>query len=307
MVGQLMCQSIWHHKYLRKRIFMNKTYAELMRELMDQLKEGYYGWDDDRYDDEEEESDEARAEREHNERLERRRESYGDSDESDFDYDRNYKLNELPRYQEMCGSGEFYFEERNVISLEGAPEKVKDFVCENNKLQSLAHCPKTVTGMFNCSDNKITTLEGGPQGSVWTYVSKGNPLVNLHGCPEHIGNYFEIESSRLTSYEGAPKAIDGWCAIPLISADLRELVKHFPKLGRKLKLKLDRNKMALTNVLSLFNTGVQTVEAYTMGGMPPEVKHGFEIVNKYLPDGRKGMMRCQAELMKAGLGPWAKI
>ena len=54
---------------------------------------------------------------------------------------------------------------RGIKSLVGVPQKVVgDFVCYSNPyLENLKYAPKYVGGKFVCSNNGLTSLEGGPK------------------------------------------------------------------------------------------------------------------------------------------------
>jgi len=113
---------------------------------------------------------------------------------------------------------------------------------------SLKGCPKMVTGIFECVDGDLKTLEGGPRWARTYHVShnrlvslKGAPefvysfdarnnkltnleycpitdgslyfnnneLVSLKGCPETIGGNFAIQDNKLESLKGGPKIVNG--------------------------------------------------------------------------------------------------
>lgn len=60
--------------------------------------------------------------------------------------------------------GNFYCENKNLTSLEGAPKRIikGDFNCNSNHLTSLKGSPKEVEGNFYCNNNQLTSLEGVP-------------------------------------------------------------------------------------------------------------------------------------------------
>ncbi len=64
------------------------------------------------------------------------------------------------------------------------------FYCSNNRLTTLAGGPKTVRGDFYCNGNKLTTLKGGPTtvgDGFWCY---DNRLTTLAGAPKTVGDTF---------------------------------------------------------------------------------------------------------------------
>ena len=66
-----------------------------------------------------------------------------------------------------------------------------DFNCSVNKLKSLEGCPKYVSGRFQCSNNKLVSLKGCPNYVGGDFRCSNNKLVSLKGCPKHInGNFY---------------------------------------------------------------------------------------------------------------------
>jgi hypothetical protein len=65
-----------------------------------------------------------------------------------------------------------------------------------------------VTGYFNCSTNKLTSLEGCPKevGTGFT-CSYNRELSSLEHCPEKIGGEFACDNCSITSLEGGPKEV----------------------------------------------------------------------------------------------------
>lgn len=68
---------------------------------------------------------------------------------------------------------------------------------------------KHVDGYFNCSNNKLVTLEGCPESVGGSFNCSSNKLVTLNGCPKSVGDDFICSSNYLTSLEGSPKLING--------------------------------------------------------------------------------------------------
>jgi len=93
-------------------------------------------------------------------------------------------------------------------SLEGCliKETNGEFDCSKNKLTSLEFSPEKVNGKFDCSKNELTSLEGGPK------ITKGmlcgyNKLINLIGSPEECLT-LGLSGNKLTSLEGIPKKVN---------------------------------------------------------------------------------------------------
>ena len=64
-----------------------------------------------------------------------------------------------------------------------------------------------IDGEFDCSRNKLTSLEGAPK-KVTVLYCKYNELTDLNGCPESIKQSVSISSNKLTSLEGCPRTIN---------------------------------------------------------------------------------------------------
>ena len=71
-------------------------------------------------------------------------------------------------------------------------------------LETLEGCPHTV-GHFDCSRNKLTTLEHGPTMVYGSYQCNENKLENLLGAPEQVSNLFTCNHNPLSSLEGLPQ------------------------------------------------------------------------------------------------------
>ncbi|MEO6303927.1 MAG: hypothetical protein ABIP51_12225, partial [Bacteroidia bacterium] len=84
-----------------------------------------------------------------------------------------------------------------------------NFNCSNNKLTSLKGCPTSVGGNFVCFNNKLTSLEGCPVSVGNVFVCSNNKLTSLKGCPTSVGGYFNCSYNKLTSLEGCPTSVGG--------------------------------------------------------------------------------------------------
>ena len=83
------------------------------------------------------------------------------------------------------------------------------FNCSNNKLISLEGAPRLVGGYFDCSDNQLTTLEGGPQLVGGSFYCHANKLTTLEGSPKSVDDDFWCNYNKLTTLEGGPKSVSG--------------------------------------------------------------------------------------------------
>jgi len=76
------------------------------------------------------------------------------------------------------------------------------FNCSYNKLTSLEGCPKTVGGSLFCYSNNLTSLEGCPETLGGDFTCSYNNLTSLEGCTETVLGDFYCSDNNLTSLEG---------------------------------------------------------------------------------------------------------
>ena len=85
-----------------------------------------------------------------------------------------------------------------------------------------------VSGSFNCSFNKLTTLEGSPKEVGRDFKCSFNKLTTLEGGPKKVGGDFYCYNNQLTTLEGGPKEVgrDFICRYnPLTSTEYRGIIK----------------------------------------------------------------------------------
>ena len=83
------------------------------------------------------------------------------------------------------------------------------FDCSCNRLTSLNGGPKEVGGNFNCHFNKLNSLEGSPIGVGGNFYCYNNNITSLNGGPKEVGGIFYCRVNKLTSLEGAPEEVGG--------------------------------------------------------------------------------------------------
>ena len=83
------------------------------------------------------------------------------------------------------------------------------FDCSYNKLTSLEGCPKEVGGDFYCHYNNLTSLEDCPKEVGEGFYCSYNNLTSLEGCPKEVGEDFNCSYNNLTSLEGCPEKVNG--------------------------------------------------------------------------------------------------
>ena len=127
---------------------------------------------------------------------------------------------------------------------------------------------------FYCSDNKLTSLEGAPSRVHKSFLCNHNLLTSLEGAPSQV-RFFYCNHNQLTSLVGIHKIIKSCIGIDLSSNPIKE-----GGLG-----------LLLIKGLDAINVD----------------KPAFDIIAKYLGKGKRGMIDCQQELIKAGYKDFARL
>ena len=83
------------------------------------------------------------------------------------------------------------------------------FNCSDNRLISLEGAPSQVGGHFYCYFNQLTSLEGAPSQVGGDFNCYDNQLTSLEGCPSSVGYHFDCSGNQLTNLEGAPSQVGG--------------------------------------------------------------------------------------------------
>ena len=106
------------------------------------------------------------------------------------------------------------------------------FRCSNNRLTNLEGAPQAVDGDFNCSSNQLTSLEGAPESVGGDFNCSRNQLTSLEGAPLTVGKHFYCADNQITSLEGAPESV-GMFSISWSRIGLLDWSKGWSKKGDK--------------------------------------------------------------------------
>ena len=79
------------------------------------------------------------------------------------------------------------------------------FDCSHNRLTSLEGSPQEAGRGFDCSRNSLTSLKGAPRNVWGSFYCRYNLLTSLEGAPQRVEGNFWCDHNLLTSLEGAPK------------------------------------------------------------------------------------------------------
>ncbi len=132
----------------------------------------------------------------------------------------------------------------------------------------------TVGGDFDCTSNRLTSLEGAPRA---------------------VGGDFHCSSNRLTSLEGAPSTTrDFYCGKNQLTS-LAGVHRALKRINGKLYI--EENPIETGGISLVLVEGLTRIVAD---------QPAFEIINEYLGQGMKGMLRCQEALHDAGYEEYAK-
>jgi len=102
---------------------------------------------------------------------------------------------------EMYGITNYTINEDGSIDVDG------DVSLYGVKLIKLPLKFRTVTGFFDCCDNKLTTLEGSPKSVGGFFDCQNNQLTSLEGSPKEVGGSFYCSENKLTSLIGGPEVV----------------------------------------------------------------------------------------------------
>ena len=137
---------------------------------------------------------------------------------------------EQKNWLDECTEGSWSLNKKGLVDIDGSfnckKQNLKDFKgvkfgkvsgnfdCSHNKLTSLVGAPQKVGGSFHCYNNKLTSLEGAPQEVGGGFYCDNNKLTSLEGAPQKVKGWFSCSYNKLTSLEGAPQEVgeDFYCS-----------------------------------------------------------------------------------------------
>ena len=132
--------------------------------------------------------------------------------------------------------GDFRVHRQDLTDFKGVRFGKVDgnFDCSYNRITSLDGAPQEVGNNFYCYDNQLTTLDEGPSIVKWDYNCSLINLVSLNGAPKLVNGYFDCSRNFLTSLEDAPDWVGGYLAF---SRNQIVSLEGLPKyIGRSLEL-----------------------------------------------------------------------
>jgi hypothetical protein len=119
---------------------------------------------------------------------------------------KKYKINE-DLTVDVNGDVNFYDKSLSIIPVKFGIVSGR-FNISKNKLTSLENCPKEVGEDFICVNNKLISLEGCPEKVGNIFYCSNNPLTSLKNSLKECSEFI-CTNNQLTSLEGAPEKISG--------------------------------------------------------------------------------------------------
>ena len=152
-------------------------------------------------------------------------------------------------------------------------------------------------GLFNISGNKLTTLKGSPQKVEGSYFATDNDLTSLEFSPVEVTEIYSVaRNPRVTSFKGITRSARNYDLFNCKITSLLGIHKHI-SYAEHLNLK--------GNPLTEGGLGVLLIKGLVE--FVYDAAPHLDIITKYLGKGKRGMIDCQTELIKAGYKEFAKL
>lgn len=102
------------------------------------------------------------------------------------------------------------FSNLNIVKMPFKFGKINgNFDCSYNRIKSLEGCPKEVTGNFYCNGNQLASLKYCPIKIGKNFSCAKNSLETLEFGPEEVGGNFDCRQNQLISLKHCPVEIGG--------------------------------------------------------------------------------------------------
>jgi hypothetical protein len=114
-----------------------------------------------------------------------------------------------------------------TINEDGTIDVDGDVYLYNKALNRLPLKFGKVSGYFDCSDNKLTSLEGSPREVGFDFYCDKNKLESLEGISKYISGLINCEANKLIDAKGVK---DGWRGEVWIEGNpVYEIFRLFPQ------------------------------------------------------------------------------
>ncbi len=158
-----------------------------------------------------------------------------------------------------------------------------------------------------CTISHVDSLDDlrGPDGRYLAGTVNVTGIVNLYNMKLEqfpvrfgtVGGHFYCGKNRLTSLEGAPGSVGGYFGCH------NNLLTSLVGVHRILR-RVDGSLHIWGNKIKSGGIGLVLVEGLTKIDAD---QPAFKIINKYLGQGKVGLLRCQEALHEAGFGEHAQL
>lgn len=119
------------------------------------------------------------------------------------------------------------------------------FDCSDNKLTTLKGSPYYIGTDFDCSNNKLTSLEFSPKKIECDFNCCGNKITTLEGGPEYVGYTYYFSDNEVTSLRGLPEDINNF------DAGVNPIDKYWFPITKKFSI-LNSDSTEYMNKLEIF-------------------------------------------------------
>ena len=114
-----------------------------------------------------------------------------------------------------------------------------------------------VKGYFDCSNNKLTSLEGSPQWVGVSFNCNNNSLTSLVGAPQEVGGYFDCSDNPISEktlklvWETIQKnKIDYWTALSALKSQIPN--GYWKKMSRGLDERISKDSQKGISMMGRF-------------------------------------------------------
>jgi len=161
--------------------------------------------------------------------------------------------------------GNLHANNNNLTNLKGLSKEIFGKInISKNKITSLKGCPEKVKAFF-CSDNDLTSLEGGPTIVDGTFNCSNNPIQTMKGSPNVITGHSFMNNIDLDSFDGIGQSYRGgittdWIGVPADKMNpdyLIAIMKEIPERNSS-----QRVKSMMTSFIFNYLRGSQEIENY---------------------------------------------
>ena len=112
--------------------------------------------------------------------------------------------------QEIIDICKEYGIEHYTINSDGSVDVDGSVYLNNKGLTKLPIKFNRVNGFFDCFNNQLTSLIGGPERVDGGFKCTYNKLTSLKGSPKEVSGNFKCSYNKITTLKGSPIIINGY-------------------------------------------------------------------------------------------------